>query len=431
MSRPSGLKYVLPILIGRLARFATRLRGGGSALPGYIVQRLAPGVLSGVASQLPHGVVFVLGSNGKSTTTNILTTIVRAHGLKVFTNPSGANMPQGIYSALLSEMTLTGRLDADIAILEIDEGYGRVIAEQLKPKSAVVLNLLVDQIYRFGEPDRVAQMFRDILGGISEYVVLNRDDNYLARLGRELEAEQRLDVEYFGASADVQSSAPHGQLSARDYSGSAAVAAAPAVAEVVSVHGFDATIRMRGEEHPVRMPARGLHYAVDVAAAFTLAARNLGDRFDIGTAVAAVASSKTVYGRGEILTVDDREIEILMLKNLASLQLNLDYLTETPDSVLFAYDESSKDPSWLYNADFSKIDHVDVITGPKGAFVALRLAYEGKAFGVIEPDTTKAIDRILAGPRPASGRHTFFLDHDEMMLARKHLGYRDLEAGSA
>jgi hypothetical protein len=199
----------------------------------------------------------------------------------------------------------------------------------------------------------------------------------------------------------------------------------------VAVDGYDATIAMGGQHHRVRMPARGLHYAVDVAAAFTLAARNLRERFDIATAVSAVETSKTVYGRGEILTVGDREIEILMLKNLASLQLNLDYLTETPESVLFAYDESSKDPSWLYNADFSKLDHVDVITGPKGPFVALRLAYEGIPFGVIEPETTKAIDKILAGPRPASGRHTFFLDHDEMMLARKHLGYKDLEAGSA
>ena len=412
-------------------RFATRLRGGGSALPGYIVQRLAPGVLPHVAEQLTHGVVFVLGSNGKSTTTNIMTSIVRAHGLTVFTNPSGANMPQGIYSALLAETSLTGRLNADMAILEIDEGYGAAIASKLKPQTAVVLNLLVDQIYRFGEPDRVAQMFRDILGRIGQYVVLNRDDNFLARLGAELERDGRLEVEYFGASAEALANAPHGQLSARDYSGVTVAAPARAVAEVVAVDGYDATIAMQGEAHRVRMPARGLHYAVDVAAAFTLAARNLGDRFDIRTAVAAVEASKTVYGRGEILTVGDREIEILMLKNLASLQLNLDYLTETPESVLFAYDESSKDPSWLYNADFSKLDHVDVITGPKGPFVALRLAYEGKPFGVIEPDTTKAIDRILAGPRPASGRHTFFLDHDEMMLARKHLGYKDLEAGSA
>ncbi|UCR90453.1 DUF1727 domain-containing protein [Mycetocola spongiae] len=432
MSRPGGAKYVLPILAGRAARFATRLRGGGSALPGLVVQKLAPNVLRDVAAGLPHGVVFILGSNGKSTTTNIMTDIVRAHGLRVFTNPSGANMPQGIASALLAETSLTGRLDADIAILEIDEGYGVVIAEQLRPRSAVILNLLVDQIYRFGEPDRVAEMFRNIANAIDGYVALNRDDNFLGKLGTELEAGGKHTVEYFGASAEALASAPHGQASARDYSDTVASARGEhPVAEVVSAEGNNAVIRFGGVDYPIVMPSRGLHYAVDVAASFTLAAHNLGEKFDIRTAIGAVQSGKTVYGRGEIMQIGDREVEILMLKNLASLQLNLDSLSYEPDSVLFAYDESSYDPSWLYNADLSKISHVDVISGPKGAFVATRLAYEGKTFDQIEPDVTKAVQIMLDGPRPASGRHTFFLDYDQMMATRKYLGYKDLEAGAA
>lgn len=431
MSKPTGLHYVLPILAGRVTRFATRLRGGGSAMPGVVVQKLAPNVMRDVASQLPYGVVFVLGSNGKSTTTNLLSAIMRAHGLKVFTNPSGANMPQGIASALLAETSLTGRIDADIAILEIDEGYGAVIARKLKPKTAVILNLLVDQIYRFGEPDKVAAMFRGIAAEIGSSIVLNRDDNFLSTLGSELEAEGRLAVEYFGVTPEVQASAPHGQVSARDFSGATASGARHAVAEVVHADGYDAKIRFGDTVHDVRMPSRGIHYAVDIAAAFTLAARNLGEKFDIATAVSAVQTTKTVYGRGEILTVNGVEIEILMLKNLASLQLNLDYLQDTPDSVLFAYDESSKDPSWLYAADLSRLDHVDVISGPKGAFVALRLAYEGTDFGVIEPDITRAVQRMLDGPPPASGRHTFFLDYDQMMATRRYLGYKDLEAGAA
>lgn len=431
MSKPTGLHYVLPILAGRLTRFVTRLRGGGSAMPGVVVQKLAPNVMRDVASQLPYGVVFVLGSNGKSTTTNLLSAIMREHGLKVFTNPSGANMPQGIASALLAETSLTGRIDADIAILEIDEGYGAVIAKKLKPQTAVILNLLVDQIYRFGEPDKVAAMFRGIAAEIGTSIVLNRDDNFLSTLGSELEAEGRLAVEYFGVTPEVQASAPHGQVSARDFSGTTAAESRHAVAEVVHADGYDAKIRFGETVHDVRMPSRGIHYAVDIAAAFTLAARNLADKFDIAKAVAAVQNTKTVYGRGEILTVNGVEIEILMLKNLASLQLNLDYLQGTPDSVLFAYDESSKDPSWLYAADLSRLDHVDVISGPKGAFVALRLAYEGKDFGVIEPDITRAVQRMLDGPPPASGRHTFFLDYDQMMATRRYLGYKDLEAGAA
>jgi UDP-N-acetylmuramyl tripeptide synthase len=434
LSKPGSLAFVPPVVAGRLARFATRLRGGGSAFPGLVAQKVAPTFISDVMSQLPYGAVVVLGSNGKSTTTNILTAIVREHGLKVFSNPSGANMPQGIASALLADTSLTGKLDADIAILEVDEAYGQLICRQVKPRSAVILNLVVDQIYRFGEPDRVAGMFRDILGEVSDYVALNRDDNFLANLGTTIENEGRLAIDYFGVDADVLAAAPHGQVSATDYAGGKAdPSAAPrhVVAEVVAASGYDATISFEGVEHAVRMPARGLHYAVDIAAAFTLARKTLGDKFDIAKAIHAVQTTKTVYGRGEILTVDGVEIEILMLKNLASLQLNLDSLDRVPDSVLFAYDDSSYDPSWLYTADLSKLDYVDVISGPKGAFIALRLAYEGKGYGVIESDTTKAVQRMLDGPKPKSGRHTFFLDYDQMLLTRKYLGYKDLEAGAA
>lgn len=432
LSSGSGARYVVPILAGRVARFATRLRGGGSALPGYVVQKMAPNVLRDVAAQLPYGVVFILGSNGKSTTTNIMTDIVRAHGLTVFTNPSGANMPQGVASAVVAETSLFGKLKADIAILEVDEGYGVVIAEQLKPRAAVILNLLVDQIYRFGEPDRVADMFRNIANSIDGYVALNRDDNFLGKLGAQIEADGKNVVEYFGVTPEAQASSPHGQASARDYSDveKSAKSEHP-VAEVVSADGNQSVIRFGGVDYPVTMPSRGLHYAVDIAAAFTLAAHTLGEKFDITKAIGAVQRGKTVYGRGEIMTIGDREVEILMLKNLASLQLNLDSLSYEPDSVLFAYDESSYDPSWLYNADLSKISHVNVISGPKGAFVATRLAYEGKTFDTIEPDVTKAVQLMLDGPRPESGRHTFFLDYDQMMATRKYLGYKDLEAGAA
>ncbi|MGO2664466.1 Mur ligase family protein [Mycetocola reblochoni] len=430
MTKP-GAAFVLPVLAGRAARFATRLRGGGSAFPGLVAQKMNRDFVGDVTEKLPYGSIVILGSNGKSTTTNIITGIVRAHGLRVFSNPSGANMPQGIASAVLADVSLTGKLDADIAILEVDEAYGVEICRQLRPQSAVILNLLVDQIYRFGEPDKVAQMFRDIAGEVSEYIALNRDDNFLGHLGTELEAEGRLDVEYFGVTDEVQASAPHGQVSARDFSGKEQVTGRAARAEVVGVDRNIATIAFGGVEHRIVMPSRGIHYAVDIAAALSVAANALGDRFSIETAVEAVQSTKTVYGRGEILTVGDVEIEILMLKNLASLQLNLDYLDRTPDSVLFAYDESSKDPSWLYAADFSKIGHVDVISGPKGPFVALRLAYEGKDFGTIIPDVTEAVQAMLDRPRPASGRHTFFLDYDQMLITRKYLGYKDLEAGSA
>ncbi|WP_414172410.1 Mur ligase family protein [Clavibacter tessellarius] len=80
----------LAVAAGRAARWAARLRGGGSAVPGVVALRLEPRFLERTIADLPHGVVAVTGSNGKSTTTHMLTAVLRAHGLRVFTNPPAA-----------------------------------------------------------------------------------------------------------------------------------------------------------------------------------------------------------------------------------------------------------------------------------------------------------------------------------------------------
>lgn len=435
MSKPSNARLILPILVGKAVRAAARLRGGGSAYPGFVARKLRPTFVQDVVAQLPHGIVVVLGSNGKSTTTNMLTGIVREHGLRVFTNPTGANLPQGIASSLLGEVSLGGKLAADIGVIEVDEAFGQVLCRELKPTGAVILNLQIDQIYRFFEPERVAGMFRDIVAEVSKLVVLNRDDNFLSTLGTRLEREGRLDVQYFGVSPEVLAAAPHGQVLARDYenelAGAVPAAERKTEAEVVASDGNKASIAFGGTVYDVTLSARGLHYAVDAAGAITLAAGVLGERFSIDAAISALQTTKTVYGRGEVMVHEGQQIEILLLKNLASLQMNLDYLAGTPESVLLAFDEGSKDPSWLYAADFSRLRHVDVISGPKAAFIALRLEYAGVTYGVIEPSIEKAVDLMLDLPASNDGTRTFILDYDQMLLARKHLGHKEIGVDAA
>ncbi len=207
------MRFLVPILVGRILRALARARGGGSAYPGYIVLKLVPDFLQHVTKQFPNGVVFVLGSNGKSTTTHMISDIVRAHGLRVFTNPSGANLPQGIASALLSEVSLTGRLKADIGILEVDEAFAVELAGILSPSTVTMLNVQVDQLYRFFETERVATMMLDTAALSTANVITNRDDQFLdAYVGR---SGQR--VLRFGASAEVVAAAPNGLQNADDF----------------------------------------------------------------------------------------------------------------------------------------------------------------------------------------------------------------------
>ena len=430
-SGSSGFRYVVPIAVGKSLRTLARLRGGGSAFPGYATLKIAPRFLEDATAQLKYGVVFVLGSNGKSTTTHMLSEVLRAHGVRVFTNPSGANLPQGIASSLLAETSLTGRIDADIAVLEVDEAFALELAGILRPTTVLALNTQVDQLYRFYETERVADMMLDTLARATEHIVSNRDDPYLSKIDlRYPDSATQVypDITYFGASDAVVAESAHGLVNARDYRGEAVGARErSARGEVTAITPTGATIEVDGSSVDVVLPAKGLHYAVDAAAAMATASVILATGFDGDAAARAFAAMKPAYGRGESLTFGDEQVEFVMFKNAASLQLNLDAIPEPPEQVLFAIDEGTPDISWIYDIDFAQLDHVDVITGAKAWQVAVCLAHQGIPTGTVEPDLKAALALMRSMPAPGTGMKTWIVNYEQMMLARKLIGAGVLE----
>ena len=428
-ARSAGIRYVFPVLAGKLARFATRLRGGGSAFPGYLTNRLAPTLLPTLADQFPYGVIFVLGSNGKTTTTHMVSEVLRAHGLKVFTNPTGANLPQGVTSALLADATLTGRIRADVAVLEVDEGYAAELADRLSPAVILSLNVQVDQLFRFYETERVADMMLDASTRASAHVVVNRDDPYLSKIDAStLQGE----LSFFGVAPEIVEAAAHGLANADDTrSGVSGSLAHPAFGEVRSVAGRDITVKVDGDDVALTLPARGLHYAADAAAALTVAARVLGDRFSSAKAADGFSRMAPAYGRGEVIPLrrdpEGEQVEFVMFKNAPSLQMNLDALDGSPERTLMAIDDGTPDTSWLYDVDFAVLERVDVVTGEKAHQLALALAYAGVQIGTVEPDMEKAVELMRSLPETAAGRQIWFVNYELMMIGRRILGHGDQE----
>src|SRR6266536_2163493 len=128
MSKP----YVT--LLGKAVRYVARMRGGGSALPGLFVEKIDPDFIKRTLSQLPRGIVVVSGTNGKTTTTKIVVELLESQGLKVFTNRTGSNFTRGVAAALLGEVDTSGRLDADIAVLELDEAHAVHFVRAIPPR---------------------------------------------------------------------------------------------------------------------------------------------------------------------------------------------------------------------------------------------------------------------------------------------------------
>ena len=153
---------VLAVGIGRILRILIRLirRGGGSAFPGTVASLIAPNLLRDAISSAKKGLVVVSGSSGKSSTTQLLVALLRAHGYKVFTNPSTANIKQGLYAAILQFGDFRGRIDADFVVLEWDEGHGAALVESLRPRLAVLTNVYSDQLDRFVDPELVVEKLR-------------------------------------------------------------------------------------------------------------------------------------------------------------------------------------------------------------------------------------------------------------------------------
>lgn len=423
------MRTALAVVAGRAVRVLARLRGGGSALPGRIALLIAPRFLQRAVERLPLGVVFVSGSNGKSTTTQMLAAIMRAHAVDVFTNPSGANLPQGIASAILADAPLSGRLTQQIAILEVDEAFGPGLSKRLVPHSVLLLNVQVDQLNRFYEPDRVVAMLESFASVATRHLVVNADDHNLVALAARLTGGADQSAFALAPELLAQSSwLARGDNPALAATGTNGGEAPPVGVRVVGTADLTATLEVDGTPVEVTLPARGLHNAVDAGAAVAMARALLGDRFDPAAAASGLSGMAAVYGRGEILTTGDgEELEILMMKNPPSLQVNLDALPEPPEQVFVAVDEGTPDPSWVYGSDLSKIRHVDVLTGTKSWQFATRFGYDDIEVRSIEPELAPALKAFLALPKPANGRKVLVVNYEQMMLIRKQLGYLELE----
>jgi UDP-N-acetylmuramyl tripeptide synthase len=420
---------VSAFVVAKLLRFLTRLRGGGSAFPGLVLLRLRPQVLAETLGDLRLGRVFVSGSNGKSTTTTMITSLLRAHGLSVFSNPAGGNLPQGLASAVVGQASISGRVKADIAVLEVDEAYAERIADAVEPSWVVLTNIQVDQLNRFGEPERVYAMLRDLAARATEGVIINAADPNLVALGAEVAhaGQKVLSIE---VSEEALSSATHGVVAAPLAADIPEPLASESVATLLSMAGSRATISVGGQEVELDVPAPGLHYAVDAAIAVGTLATLLGPEVKVEAVKGAMREGTPVYGRGETITYKAQEFELTMMKNLPSLQANLDAMVESPELVWVAVDEGTPDPSWLYDVDLGVIDHVDVLSGTKAWQWALFLEHRGIPYGDVIEDTASALEFVQGLARERELPVSAIVNYEQMMLIRRLAGYKELEGAA-
>ena len=167
------MRRFLAILACRLGRAVGRLCGRGSSLPGKLALKLCPDVLSRI--HMPPQIVAVTGSNGKTSTVEMIAAILTAAGKRVVYNKEGSNQIEGVTTLVLGSATLSGKIRADVLLLESDERYAAHTFRFFRPTLFVVTNLCRDQLTRNGHPEWVFDALRPALAAPTP-LLLNADD---------------------------------------------------------------------------------------------------------------------------------------------------------------------------------------------------------------------------------------------------------------
>ena len=438
------LRSSATIALGRGARLAARLRGGGSggtALPGLVVERTDPAFLGRVLAQLPRGVVVVSGTNGKTTTTKMIVQLLQSQGLKVLTNRTGSNFIRGVLASLLTEVDWRGRVDADIAVLELDEAHAVRFIQHVRPQATLLLNVMRDQLDRFGEVDYTASLLHQVAQATTGVVVINQDDPRLVSpdfldtlsartasfgIGPALRSVFLSDDELHTARTSQTTAARPGEAVPGPMSPSH-----PTVL-LEKLHGQEVTLQVRGVRRRVSMTIRGVHNQLNACAALALTLEILGPKADVSSVLDELSRVEPAFGRGEVVELDGREVELSLVKNPAGFRMGLLTAAQAeaetgPETLMVAINDEyadGRDMSWLWDVEFAGLreEGVAVVTGVRAWDMALRLRYDEVPVGAVEPDLAKALEVLRAASRRDGRRMRIFTSYTAMLALRHHLG---------
>ncbi|MBD2301288.1 MurT ligase domain-containing protein [Nostoc sp. FACHB-190] len=404
------LRLGLAVLVAKTVTFAVRsLRlGAASVLPGSIARRIEPRLLQLLSQQVKNGVIIIAGTNGKTTTSLLLKTILERKGYHITHNSTGANLENGLMTALLENTNLVGTLAADYAILEVDENIVPKVLTPLQPRIILCLNLFRDQLDRYGEVDTISKRWTKVISTLPKETVVipNADDPTLSHLGQQL--PQR--VLFFGLNEPEQylESIQHAVDSiycpncghSLDYQG------------VYLSHLGDFTCPSCGfsKSKPTLESSEwgqilvGLYNKYNTLAAVT-AAIELG--VDETTIKDTINNFQAAFGRAEDLIIDGKKVRILLSKNPVGTNETIRVVNQSTDKttlmVLNDRTPDGTDVSWIWDVDTEKLVErggTIVVSGDRVYDMALRLRYSEKSLEsnlnlIVEEDLKQAIATAL------------------------------------
>ncbi|HUC87212.1 MAG TPA: MurT ligase domain-containing protein [Candidatus Saccharimonadales bacterium] len=445
----------ITIAIAKLILRTSRLfgRGGGSALPGLVAERIDPNIGRKLAARLHDGCIIVTGTNGKTTTAKMIAGILSDAGEGIVSNRAGSNLSRGIVSALVEHASFSGHFSESVGLFEVDEAAMPAVCTMVRPRAIIVLNLFRDQLDRYGELDSTAQLIGKGIAATSAQVYLNADDPRVAGLASFASADR---VTYFGVEGKLKTKLAHdvtadsstcpvcgkrlvytqtyfghiGHYRCReghferpvpDYS-----------AENVELQPEAVSFTLKSHEPKVQLGLPGLYNVYNALAAVTFTVHHQGITF--AGITQSLERIKPAFGRAEKLEVEGRTLHLLLVKNPTGFNqiIQTFLLQEKQQNLLILINDNfadGRDVSWLWDVAFEDLQaqHPRIaVSGIRANDMALRLKYADIATELIEPEATRALNQFIAQlPAGAIGyiipTYTALLESRRYLSRRTHL----------
>lgn len=395
-----NIKSFISIISSKIVLFISKnFLKGGSTFPGRIALKIDKNILKTVSKG--YKVILITGTNGKTTTTSMITNILKENGFKVITNNTGANLFPGIVSCFVDNFKFSDSNSSKYAVIEVDEANVKFITEYITPELLTITNLFRDQLDRYGE---VYTTLTKILEGVKKSpetkLILNGDESLLGKL------DIKNPTEFYGfnvpiqkdTKVDVNSDSKFCKFCKSPYSynfitynhlgdfycpncGYKRPPLKYTVNEIIEATPEYSRVVINNT--PITISQSGAYNIYNGLCAYSIA-KELG--VDDSVISKSLGKQDSSFGRQELIKIDNKNIKIILVKNPAGYNQAIDTLclNKGEFSALFMLNDNyadGRDVSWIWDVNFEKLKNLSInnvfVSGMRMYDMAVRLKTAG------------------------------------------------------
>ncbi len=411
-----NIRNSIAIIACKMLITAGKLMGKkGSSAPGTVAMKIAPNILRDLSKQITGEIIAVCGTNGKTTTNNLLYDLLCSKGKRVVCNNVGANMLQGVACSFIAKANIWGRLNCDYAAIECDEASLRHVVKHITPDKIVITNMFQDQLDRYGEVEMTVALLNEAIEKLPDVtLVLNCDDPvcmHFAKHGNcifygidhkgntgdfdkqlciQCGDELKYDKRYYSQLGHYHCDKCGFARPECDYS----------ALNVSTDNGISFDVHYNGKMTSLALNYRGFYNIYNVLASFCafestgLGTDGINDVYN---------SYKPQIGRMETFCIGGKTVVLNLFKNPAGFNQSIETVasdTRKKDILIALNDNPSdgRDVSWIWDSDFERLADANInsitCSGMRRYDLALRAKYAD--LGSIQtcditPDTVKQL----------------------------------------